>query len=82
MRWNKTVVVRVEWSQAELRLLHAFDADALERLTGQPVQAGDFGLRQAQEGEPFTGLDERELRLDNRAQVVTCHGYPIAMARL
>ena len=36
--------------------LHAFDADALEALTGQPVVAGSFGLRQARSGEPFTVL--------------------------
>ena len=71
-----TNVVMLEQGQP----LHAFDADALEQLTGQPVQAGDFGLRQARDGEAFTGLDERELRLDSRAQVVTCHDHPIALA--
>ena len=60
--------------------LHAFDADALEELTGKPVVAGSFGLRQARPGEPFTGLDDRDLILDAKAQVVTCHDLPIALA--
>ena len=60
--------------------LHAFDADALEALTGQSVSASSFGLRQARDGESFTGLDDRDLTLDSRAQVVTCHDLPIALA--
>ena len=60
--------------------LHAFDADALEALTGKPVTAGSFGLRQARSGEAFTGLDDRDLILDSKAEVVTCHDLPIALA--
>ncbi len=60
--------------------LHAFDADALDRLCGGPVTAADFGLRQAQEAELFTGLDGRELSLDARAQLVTCRNLPVALA--
>ena len=71
-----TNVVMLEQGQP----LHAFDADALEQLTGQPVDAASFGLRQAREGEAFTGLDDRELVLDPRAQVVTCHDRPVALA--
>ena len=71
-----TNVVMLEQGQP----LHAFDADALERITGQAVDASSFGLRQAREGERFTGLDDRELSLDSRAQVVTCHDQPIALA--
>ena len=71
-----TNVVMLEQGQP----LHAFDADALERITGKPVEAGSFGLRQARDGERFTGLDDRELTLDTRAQLVTCHDHPIALA--
>ena len=71
-----TNVVMLEQGQP----LHAFDADALERITGKPVEAGNFGLRQARDGERFTGLDDRELTLDSRAQLVTCHDHPIALA--
>ena len=71
-----TNVVMLEQGQP----LHAFDADALERITGQTVEAASFGLRQALDGETFTGLDDRELTLDGRAQVVTCHDHPIALA--
>ncbi|CAI8173270.1 MAG: Phenylalanine--tRNA ligase beta subunit [Prochlorococcus marinus str. MIT 9215] len=60
--------------------LHAFDADALESMTGQPVTPENFGLRQAKEGEPFLGLDGRELELDERCQVVTCHDQAVALA--
>ena len=60
--------------------LHAFDVDALERLCGSAVQAADFGLRQARQGETFRGLDGRDLSLDPRAQVVTCNDMPIALA--
>lgn len=60
--------------------LHAFDADALERLSGQAVEASDFGLRQARDQEVFQGLDGRDLTLDSRAQVVTCHDIPVALA--
>ena len=60
--------------------LHAFDADVLDQLCGGPVTAADFGLRQATDGELFTGLDGRELRLDPRAQLVTCRNHPIALA--
>ena len=71
-----TNVVMLEQGQP----LHAFDADVLEQLTGQPVDAACFGLRQARDGEVFIGLDERKLALDPRAQVVTCHDRPIALA--
>ena len=71
-----TNVVMLEQGQP----LHAFDADALEAITGQSVEASSFGIRQARDGERFTGLDERELTLDSRAQVVTCHDQPIALA--
>ncbi len=60
--------------------LHAFDADALESLTGKSVSADDFGVRLARDGEAFTGLDGRELKLTNRCQLVTCHDLPIALA--
>ena len=71
-----TNVVMLEQGQP----LHAFDADALEQLTGKSVSAASFGLRQAREGEAFIGLDDRELSLDPRAQVVTCHDLSIALA--
>ena len=60
--------------------LHAFDADALEALTGKAVTANDFGVRLAREGESFTGLDGRDLELGERCQLVTCHDTPIALA--
>ena len=60
--------------------LHAFDADVLDRLSGRAVSAADFGLRQANDGESFTGLDGREIKLDPRAQVVTCCNRPVALA--
>ena len=60
--------------------LHAFDADALESLCGQPITASDFGLRQAREQEPFRGLDGRDLTLDSRVQVVTCCDRAVAIA--
>ena len=60
--------------------LHAFDADALESLCGQGIQASDFGLRQAHRDELFTGLDGREIKLDERVQVVTCRDRAVAVA--
>ena len=60
--------------------LHAFDADALERITGSAVDAKSFGVRPARDQEPFIGLDERELSLTADVQVVTCHDTPVAIA--
>ena len=60
--------------------LHAFDADALEHLTGTSVTADSFGLRYGRDGESFVGLDDRKLSLDPRCLVVTCHDLPIALA--
>ena len=60
--------------------LHAFDADVLDQLCGGAVGAADFGLRQANDGEAFQGLDGRELCLDSRAQLVTCRDLPVALA--
>jgi phenylalanyl-tRNA synthetase beta chain len=60
--------------------LHAFDADVLDGLCGGDVSAADFGLRQASDGEVFKGLDGREIKLDPRAQVVTCRNRPVALA--
>ena len=60
--------------------LHAFDADVLEQLTGQPVNAQSFDVRAAREGETFVGLDDQKRRLDSRVQVVTCHDRPVAVA--
>ena len=60
--------------------LHAFDADALERLTGQVVKAESFGVRPAREDEVFIGLDEQQRKLDGRVQVVTCHDRAVAIA--
>ena len=71
-----TNLVMLEQSQP----LHAFDADALEHLTGCPVSAINFNLRQAHDGEHFRGIDGREYILDSEAQVVTCHDHTIALA--
>ena len=60
--------------------LHAFDSDALERITGQPVDASSFSVRAARDGEEFIGLDERKLVLTDGVQVVTCHDSPVAIA--
>ena len=60
--------------------LHAFDADALEQLTGQPVDAKSFAVRSARDGEIFVGLDDQKRTLDSRVQVVTCHDRPVAVA--
>ena len=60
--------------------LHAFDADALERITGSAVDAKSFGVRPARDQEPFVGLDERELSLTPDVQVVTCHDTAVAIA--
>ena len=60
--------------------LHAFDADALERLTGQAVTAESFGVRPARDGELFLGLDEQQRTLDARVQVVTCNDRAVAIA--
>ena len=60
--------------------LHAFDADALESISGTGIRAKDFGLRQARDHELFTGLDGREIELDSRVQVVTCRDRAIAVA--
>ena len=60
--------------------LHAFDADALEQLTGQPVDAKSFAVRSARDGEIFVGLDDQKRNLDSRVQVVTCHDRPVAVA--
>ena len=60
--------------------LHAFDADALEQLTGQPVDAKSFAVRSARDGEIFVGLDDQKRTLDSRVQGVTCHDRPVAVA--
>ena len=60
--------------------LHAVDADALEQLTGQPVDAKSFAVRSARDGEIFVGLDDQKRILDSRVQVVTCHDRPVAVA--
>ena len=60
--------------------LHAFDADALERLTGKAVDAQSFAVRAAREGESFVGLDDQERKLTTQVQLVTCHDHPIAIA--
>ncbi|BEV36252.1 phenylalanine--tRNA ligase subunit beta [Synechococcus sp. M16CYN] len=60
--------------------LHAFDAEALESLTGQLVEANSFAVRAARDNEEFISLDDQRLLLDPRVQVVTCHDHPIAIA--
>lgn len=60
--------------------LHAFDADALEQLTGQVVTAESFGVRSARDGEVFVGLDAQQRNLDTRVQVVTCNDRVVAIA--
>jgi phenylalanyl-tRNA synthetase beta chain len=60
--------------------LHAFDADVLEQLAGQPVDAKSFAVRPARDGEMFVGLDDQKRSLDSRVQVVTCHDRPVAVA--
>ncbi|MFL0742401.1 MAG: phenylalanine--tRNA ligase subunit beta [Prochlorococcus sp.] len=60
--------------------LHAFDADALERITGRAVSAESFGLRQAKKNEVFNALDGQHLILNDNCQVVTCHDIPVALA--
>ncbi|MDG2329101.1 MAG: phenylalanine--tRNA ligase subunit beta [Synechococcus sp. cluster2_bin.44] len=60
--------------------LHAFDAEALETLTGQSVDACSFAVRPAKDQETFVGLDDQSLSLDPRVQVVTCHDHAIAIA--
>ena len=60
--------------------LHAFDAVALESLTGKPVDAASFAVRPAKDQETFIGLDDQSLCLDPRVQVVTCHDRAIAIA--
>ncbi|GCE65461.1 phenylalanine--tRNA ligase subunit beta [cyanobiont of Ornithocercus magnificus] len=71
-----TNLVMLEQSQP----LHAFDADALERLADCPISAADFNLRQAHDGEYFKGIDGCERMLNCEVQVVTCHDRPIALA--
>lgn len=60
--------------------LHSFDLDALEKITGKEVKPEHFGLRQAHNCETFQSLDSRELKLNERCQVVTCHDHPVALA--
>ncbi len=60
--------------------LHAFDVDALEQLCGKDLKPSDFGLRQGRDNEPFTGLDGRDIKLDQRVQLVTCRDRPVAIA--
>ncbi len=60
--------------------LHAFDNEALERITKKPIRAEDFGLRQANEAETINTLDGKEVKLSNEVLVVTCHNTPIAIA--
>ena len=59
--------------------LHAFDADALEALTGKPLRPMILGSDWPARGS-FTGLDGRDLELGERCQLVTCHDTPIALA--
>ncbi|MEO1001717.1 MAG: phenylalanine--tRNA ligase subunit beta [Cyanobacteria bacterium J06638_7] len=60
--------------------LHAFDRDRLAALSGGTATVSAIGLRQGREGEPFTGLDGEQRRLQEAALVVTYADRPIALA--
>jgi len=60
--------------------LHAFDADALARLSGGAADPARLGLRQGRDGERLTTLDAEERDLDGEALVVSYADRPIALA--
>ncbi|MFN9870176.1 MAG: phenylalanine--tRNA ligase subunit beta [Cyanobacteriota bacterium] len=61
--------------------LHAFDREALARLSGgDAAEPGRLGLRQARSGERLTTLDGEERTLEEEALVVTYADEPIALA--
>ena len=60
--------------------LHAFDRDALARLSGGAVKPSALGVRQACPGERLTTLDGVDRSLAPEALLVTCADRPIALA--
>ncbi|MFN9923327.1 MAG: phenylalanine--tRNA ligase subunit beta, partial [Cyanobacteriota bacterium] len=60
--------------------LHAFDREALGRLSGGAADPARLGLRQAHAAEGFTSLDGESRSLGEAALVVTYADQPIALA--
>ena len=60
--------------------LHAFDRDALARLSGGVADPALIGLRQGRLGESLISLDGETRPLDGEALLVTCADQPIALA--
>ncbi len=60
--------------------MHAFDADALERIAGRQITRNDFGIRYAQDKEVFIALDGEEHILSSTCLLITCTNIPIAIA--
>ncbi len=60
--------------------LHAFDAEALARLSGGAADPAQLGLRQGRDGEQLTTLDAEQRDLDGEALVVSYADQPIALA--
>jgi len=70
-----TNYVLLEWGQP----LHAFDGDALTRLTQSPLPL-PLGVRFAQDGEPLKTLDGQNRILRPQNLVITAHDHAIALA--
>ncbi len=59
---------------------HAFDVDALEKLTGDKVTHESFLVKQAVEGEEFTSIEGKSIKLTKDTQVVSCNGKVVSVA--
>ncbi|KGG15288.1 MULTISPECIES: phenylalanine--tRNA ligase subunit beta [unclassified Prochlorococcus] len=60
--------------------LHAFDADLLDKLLNKKVNQTDFGIRKAIKDELFIGIDDKEYKLNEKINVITCGDIAIAIA--
>ncbi|NEO83134.1 MAG: phenylalanine--tRNA ligase subunit beta [Spirulina sp. SIO3F2] len=69
-----TNYILLEWGQP----LHAFDADRLEAVTGEDTYA--IGVRQAQEAETLTTLDDQQRPLQTENLLITANDQPVALA--
>lgn len=69
-----TNYVLLEWGQP----LHAFDADKLQRITGEETLA--LGVRFAKTGETLTTLDSAQRTLQDQTLLITACDQPVALA--
>ena len=60
--------------------MHAFDADKLKELAGRDIKVSDLGLRKSKKGEIIKLLDNKDHKIENIVDFVTCNDIPIAIA--